>query len=108
MKHSSVPPESTLRIEVHGLMVDGVEVDDATVTLQAVYHRGTLNEVDGMPVPITLEHVTGTDGDYRANIGWQNGLEPGRWYTARVLAVAASGDRRPFREDIFVTTKDQA
>ena len=106
MRHSSVPPEATLRVEVHGLRLDGELVDDATVTVEAIYHRRTLDEVPGVGVPISLLPVVGVLGSYRGTITDDNGLELGRWYTARILAVAADGSRRPFREDILVTTED--
>lgn len=104
MSHSTVPRNSTLEVHAKGILnQDGDYQNDATVTVESLRQRHTSANVDGVTLPITLTYVVGSDGDYSATIGADNGLVAGRWYLAVIKVVATGGLEREYTEDILVT-----
>ena len=101
--HSRVPPDSTLFVT--GTFQDqftGDPINDATVTLTALYRKGSTEDVGGVTLPLTMPYVAASDGVYRAKIAASVDLDPRTWYRGKVRVVAGNGDERVFVEPIYV------
>lgn len=64
----------------------GTYVNDADVTVTVRDKAGS--EVLGETWPLTMDYVTGSQGDYRGVISHETALAAGQWYTAEITANA--------------------
>lgn len=100
MTGSLIAVNSTNVCRVHGLVDhEGVFQNDAVVTLEElVTARGT--PVVGLIVPLTLDYVTGSNGNYEALISHNVSLVVSMRYKAKFLAVGSQGYRREWIEPV--------
>ena len=93
-------------IEVTDLknLVDGAFQNAATVTVTITDSDG--NEVAGETWPLTLPYVSGSEGDYRANLADTISFVATNEYTADVIADAgANGRARWPDEEVIARTR---
>lgn len=64
----------------------GTYVNDADVKVTVKDKAGS--EVSGETWPLTMDYVTGSQGDYRGVISHEAALAAGQWYTAEITANA--------------------
>lgn len=80
--------ETSELIEVRGLMdeVTAAYVSNATVLLTFVDSSGA--EVSGETWPLTMDYVSGSDGDYQATVSENADFVEGGNYFARIVATS--------------------
>ena len=84
--------DNDTQVTLEGLRVadQTTPINDATVVITLV-ERDTLDDVLGQTWPVTMNYVSGTDGNYRAVLSNALVLDPKKQYTAVVDVDAGEG-----------------
>jgi hypothetical protein len=78
----------------------GAYRNNATVTIESLVSLVTGEAVDNVVVPLSLEYVAASDGDYQGAIPHDADVVVGHSYVATILAVTPSGEQRSWEERI--------
>jgi len=76
--------------------------NDATVVLESLIDKVTGNNIGGLSLPLTLDYVAGSDGDYQALLAHNISVTAGQILEATVSATGSQGYRGEWVETVTV------
>jgi hypothetical protein len=76
--------------------VDGVYINDATVTLESLLDNAGV-AVTGITPPLTMAYVAASNGTYRAVLPHTLAILPGQYYVAKVKVISGTLDGNFFK-----------
>lgn len=101
--NSSISVGSSVVAEVVGLRDhNGVYQNDATVELLSLVHRATGEAVGGLTLPITLDYVADSNGNYEAQLPYDMDIKVGDILEATFRAISSSNYRKQWTEVVRV------
>ena len=107
MSHSIIYVGNTHRIEVTGLKdADGAFQNDATVTLETLVDELTGTTISGVTLPLSLNYVTASNGDYNAPIPSDAGIVAPNSYIGTIKAIASGGEVGLWQETMIATIRE--